>query len=210
MCMLNSAFCILDNVWTFTLSNIELIPTSIGVWIAYQALTTWKKEYVGKQDIDLARDVLESFSEMQLLISAVRNPMYRIDETALENWHKQITQNMSDTPPNFFLNALWPVYLIAQNQNEIMKWDKICLRARIRFEASFFQLNKDIHLILKNICDTAWDRARNIEYDRKKNDKTLFQVETEDDISITIDNIVREVEKNLMPLLPKKHGWKKL
>ena len=60
-----------------TLENISVIVAAISV---IYGIGAWRREYVGKHQIDLAEEVLELFYEAKDLISMIRNPGSTGDE----------------------------------------------------------------------------------------------------------------------------------
>ena len=52
----------------------------IGLYIAYNALQTWKKEFIGKKKIDLACDIVEQACNMQDIINYARSRLSLLSE----------------------------------------------------------------------------------------------------------------------------------
>lgn len=156
MCILNSVLCILGNIWAFVLLNPELIPTTIGVWIAYQALTTWKKEHIGKKKLDLAAEVIASFKLMEELIRKIRSDVIR-------SWEQELiaTEFNIDSQHERLILYFAPHARIHQNEKEIATWYELRYKSSVYWpgiEHKFFELNQIINRI-SNVSKSTFNFA---------------------------------------------------
>lgn len=52
-----------------------IVATFGGVWLAWRGLETWRKEVIGKRDIEIAEATLVSFYKAEENLKALRSPM---------------------------------------------------------------------------------------------------------------------------------------
>jgi len=63
-----------------TANIIESISIIIAAWAVFLGVTAWRREYIGKKNLELAEEVLALFYEARDAISDIRNPFGRTGE----------------------------------------------------------------------------------------------------------------------------------
>ncbi|MFR1674339.1 MAG: hypothetical protein ACLSWJ_05365 [Alphaproteobacteria bacterium] len=215
-----SIFCtrainVLDN--TSFLDWGQLFLSFLTFLIAWIALSTWKKELLGKKQINLAMDIVEKVCNIEDCLSAIRNPLTTATESdEIEtNIKKEFNQ---DEQPQVHKNKLYylaPAYRITKNWNKIQDFLALRNQARLYWEDDIVELFDRIsHLIanvrnasmmLYNYNDLKPDLIKEFEY------KIWDHYSKEDAIKKEMHNIVEEFIMNLEPLyMQQKSSWKKL
>lgn len=60
---------------------INSISLFIGIWVAIYGIESWRREYKGKKEIDLAEETLSLFYEAKDVIAYIRHPFSNAHET---------------------------------------------------------------------------------------------------------------------------------
>lgn len=185
--------------------------------IACVALSTWKKELLGKKRINLAMDIVEKVCTIEDCLSAIRSPLttaYECDEIE-ENIKKEFNQREQ---PKVFKDKLYylaPAYRITKNWNKIQDFLALKNQARLYWENDIVKLFDRIsHLIadirnasmmLYNYNDLKPNSIKEFEY------KIWDHYNEKDAIKEEMHDIVKEFIMNLEPLyIQQKSTWKKI
>jgi hypothetical protein len=59
---------------------VQALSVIAACWAIIAGINAWKREYIGKRQIDLAEQTLAKFFEVKDAIRFIRNPLVRIDE----------------------------------------------------------------------------------------------------------------------------------
>ena len=110
---------------------LTLIIAGAGVWVAWNALKTWKKEFIGKKKIDLACDIVEQACNMKDLINQIRRPEYLPSE--LEEIRKELKErNIEIKEDKIFY--LIPKYRMRKHREEIEKFLRLGNKAQLYWD----------------------------------------------------------------------------
>lgn len=206
-------------IWSILTDNnmkvIELGLTACGCYIAYKALSTWREQVIEQPKIELAREVVESFYNMQNLIRRARSSFVRFNQTEIEEYFKQSNLN------HYQASCLYIVYQFEKNEDEILKFQKLKSKAKVFYsveiENSFNFIIQTINHIQTSCIELSKDAGKN-DWEKHLSNETIQKYEAviwnqgnDDSINIQIEKIIKEVEYNLKPIYETKAiKWKKL
>ena len=75
---------------------IELGLAAMGCYIAYRALSTWREQVIETPKINLAREIMESFYDMQDLMYLARSNMISFSPDMVREFYgKKIILNIN-------------------------------------------------------------------------------------------------------------------
>jgi hypothetical protein len=132
-----------------TISNVLTALTSIGtVVIAYSAIHTWRKEFIGKKKIELAAEImLTVYDILDAMIYARLNRYSPSEIKDVERWMKteklRDPQNTDIYPDRF--HFLIVNRRLEERQDKIDKLEKLSNQAYIYFGEDRFRLFQELH-----------------------------------------------------------------
>ena len=191
--------------------GLTLIIAGAGVWVAWSALKTWRKEFIGKKKIDLACDIVEQACNMKDLINQIRKPEYLHSE--LEEIRKDLKgRNIEIKEDKIFF--LIPKHRMRKNREEIENFLRLRNKAQLYWNKEILELFMKLSTIFRDIMDTSESLyskvmpqdivyvAKRISFDNGKDN---------DEIYVKVQKIVDEFKLNLEPLYKDRlTTWKKL
>ena len=191
---------------------ITLIIAGAGVWVAWSALKTWKKEFIGKKKIDLACDIVEQVCNMQDLIYYIRLKFCypREAKEAME-----ILKKDNDTIKEENIYRLIASYRVYEKKDEINKFLQLRNKAQLYWNKNILDLFQELKTVIFFIRDSSYSyyskdvlSKEEIEY----YNKIIFYLgDKNDEIAIKVQKIVDEFKLNLEPLYKDRlTKWKKL
>lgn len=197
---------------------LELLVSVFMLVIAYKALSTWRKELIGKKEINLAMEIVEKICNLEDCLSKIRYYGWR--ESELEAIEKDIN-NEFYRGKQFSIDKnklcyLVPYYKIKTYDEEIQKFMSLKNKARIYWREDVISLFEKYNTLICQIKNAS----KNLYLDsfKDKEEKKLHSIiwedyteDEEDTIKKEMHDIVKEFKDNLEPLYCKqKRKWKKL
>ena len=194
---------------------IELMLLLAGCIIAGMGLKTWRQQVIEQPKIELARDIVESFYNIQNLIKRARASFVRFNQTEIEEYFKQ--NNLT----HYQASCLYIIYQFEKNVNEILNFQKLRNKAKVFYspeiEDAFNFIIQTINQIQTFCIELSKDAGKN-DWEKHLSNKTIQKYEgiiweqgKKDSINIQVEEIIKEVECNLKPLYETKAiKWKKL
>lgn len=182
----------------------------LAVYVAYMALQTWRKEFIGKKKIDLACDIVEQVCNVQDIIRDLRNPLCYEEN--------KIKEDLNDKKKEVKDNKIY--YLAASYRFYNNNIDEINNFLKLRNKAQLYW-NKDILLLfveIKEIINSIVNASELLYYTDNLNFKSRLEFEkkiwwcsTDDKIEKKVQQIVDEFKLNLKDFYEYKlTKWKKL
>ncbi len=188
------------------------VITSVSVMIAalsfVSGVSAWKREFIGKRQIELAESVLAMFYEVEDVIREIRNPFFNNDEGK--------SRKRSDNERKEESELLDRAYVVFERYQKREKLFAELRSMKYRFRAAFgTQTDKpfeELDKVLKDIFISAhmlstyyWQRQGKLEMSKSEFQKHLDEMhkheavlwltdEDEDKISPRIRNVVQQVE----------------
>jgi len=156
----------MSNDWFFTLSEFSrqnlfevanLIIIGLGVWIAYQGLTTWKKQIRGQDEYKLAVEIMESSYDLEERLRYARGRLYSytIEEAQDKNQQRDIHYQKHVEKINFMLEA--------NNKLRVLKLraDALWGRANTTELTEILDLIKQFVIDFEIFYEAGWDDLSN-------------------------------------------------
>ncbi len=191
--------------------GLTLIIAGAGVWVAWSALKTWRKEFIGKKKIDLACDIVEQACNMQDIINYARSRLSLLSE---QNELREELKKDNVEIKEKKLFYLIPKYRLRKNREKIEKFLHLGNKAQLYWNKDILNLFGSLHRIIQDILNTSEDLysmlmpkdailiAEKIAFD---------SYEKNDEIKNKVQKIVDEFKLNLEPLYKDRlTKWKKL
>lgn len=219
-------FCICDKIinlfifiWDILTDNdmkgIELGLTTWGCYIAYRALSTWRDQIIETPKINLAREMIESFYDMQDLMYLARSNMISFSPDMVREFYgkKDYTE--------YQCGLAYRLMILDKSDDKLQKFQELRNKAKIFYskeiENCFFEVNKIINLFrqaCKEMINSRLDEDIDIgnrESLLKEYSEILYNTGKNDVINMKLNKIIAEVEYNLRPIYETKMiKWKKL
>lgn len=208
-------------IWNILTDNdmkvIELGLTAWGCYIAYKALSTWRQQVIEQPKIELAREIVEQFYNMQDLIKRARDPLLTID---IENIKKHC--QLPDDVDSYRCLYLTPYCQIQIDFEIVIKFQNLKNKTKIFFNNNLQQCFNDMIDIVYQIRNNSRilyslsnkNCLMTMAKDVKEKLNEIKEQNTEykdDEINQKISQILNEVEYNLKPIYETKAiKWKKL
>ncbi len=190
----------------FDLDTIKSISIIITIWVAVYGIDAWRREHVGKRQIELAEDTLALFYEAVDVIKHIRHPMSYANET------DEITQLTNESNEKYEARKSASVVFVRYQKNQEL-FNRLHA-SRYRFMA---QLGKekakpfdDIRAVTGKIIGSArmlsklWARNHfrtDERWESHQKDIDKFEaifwegISDEDPINEQLDQIIIEIEK---------------
>ena len=185
---------------------IKQISILIGIWVAIYGIDAWRREHIGKRQLELAEDTLALFYEAVDAIKYIRHPLSYSHET------EEVERGDHEADDKFQARKRASVVFHRYNQYQEL-FNKI-YASRYRFmaqigkaeSAPFDELREIVNEIISSarVLSRLWARAnfRTDEQWKKHEEKTdkheaVFWEGLEDDdpINPKIKNVILKIEK---------------
>jgi len=184
----------------------------LAVYVAYMALQTWRKEFIGKKKIDLACDIVEQVCNMQDIIRDLRNP------ACFPNENNKIKEDLNNRKVDINdrkIHYLAARYRFYDNRDEINNFLKLRNKAQLYWDKDILTLFVEIKKVILSII-TASDMlyyTDNLDFESKKKyeKKIWWDFDSNEEIEKRVQKIVDEFKLNLKDFYEYKlTKWKKL
>jgi hypothetical protein len=201
-----------------TIADIITALATLGMMaVAWLALHTWRKEFIGQKKIELAAEIMEAVLEFQdVLINARIDifPPQEIDE--IKKWLEEVNYKKQNIPNSI----AWPIYIdriycltpfhrLNKNADTIDKFATMFNKSLIYWDENLFRLLQELHSFLGKIryaSEMLYENPGNTELQQ-----IAFTHTTNDLVSKRIFEIGDEIKLNLEPLYKdQRMSWKKL
>jgi hypothetical protein len=198
------------------ISNIITALSAIAmVVIAVIALNTWRKEFIGKRKIELAREIMTMILNIQDLLIAARQPLHTLSETeaVLEWMNREKTKNPERV--NIYpdkIHFLIPNHRLNQRNDLIDKFSESFNEAYIYWGEDIFKLFQELHLCIYEVRDAS-NKLYYSNTTEKFQDllKIVSGASKDNEMTKKIESIVEEIKLNLEPIYKgQQPKWKKL
>ncbi len=200
--------CTVERIITNEINVVDIIQCFISaatLWIAFKALSTWKKELIGKSKINLAMEIVEKVYSVEDLISSIRSPITTATEYDLiiKDIQKEYDR---DKQPTIYRDKL---YYLAPAYRIVKAWDKIQDFMSLKNKASLYW-DRDIMLLFERILHLIGKVriASKMLYNDTLKQDLIIELEgkiwenytTDDEIKKEMRSIVEEFVINLEPI----------
>jgi hypothetical protein len=183
--------------------------------VAWFALYTWRKEFIGKKKIELAAEIMEVVCDIQDLLIGARLGRYSSTELKeTENWMQseklRDPQNTDIYPDRF--HFLIAARRLEAGQDKIDKLKNLANKVYLYWDKELFRLFYELHKYTVDVRNAA----RKLYYnDDPENQQVLhgiiYSTGTDDQMARNVNYIVEECKLNLEPLYKDQQMvWKKL
>lgn len=184
----------------------ELGLAFLGLFIAAKGLSTWREQLIERPKIELAKEVMESFYNMRDLIERARCIMISFSPEEVKKYYS--IKNLSNQQCGY----LYRKFILDTNFEVIDKFQKLRNKAITLYSNGVDECFIGIISILNEIRNAAQELSDDNSLEDKTYSKSLRKIlcqHENDDISIKLSNIIKEVETNLKPIYaPKTIIWK--
>lgn len=195
----------LTNILTNIIESISVIVAAVSVIVGVNA---WRREYVGKRNLELAEEVLALFYEARDVISYIRNPFSYVGEGSTRK--SDPSESLEDK--QFFDRA----YIVFERYNKRQELFNKIYSMRYRYSARFGQEAaepfEELDKIMKEILDAAtmlpdyWARqGREVwsseqEFKEHLNamqklERIFWEIRSDDPIKRRVDKVISLIEK---------------
>ncbi len=207
------------NNWTEILNAITSLLTALAtlgmLTVAWLALRTWRREFVGTKKIELARQIMECVYGVQDAVIYARLNMSDAKEIKeVEEWlnsEKDRDPEHTMIYPDRF-RFMIPHHRLEKQQNRIDEFKSLANKATLYWDKEIFRLFYEIGQCILQIRTAAKDLYYN---DTHKNPNDLIRIifftGADDQISQHVNDIVEEFRINLEPIYKdQRTSWKQL
>ena len=187
-------------------SILQIFIGCLTLYFAYSALSTWKKEFLGKKEIELAEEVVIRMGILKDILEQVRNGFTFKGET------DEVEQELSQQTENgkiqqIHKNRLFylvPVLRLQKNNKEIQSFLELKYKAEVYWSDSYSNLFDEIKSIVISIHSAAkilyGDRAGS----KKEEYENTIWLMPDDQISKKVNSIYEQFKSNWAHLCGKK------
>jgi hypothetical protein len=194
---------------------LQQISVLIGIWVAIYGIDAWRREHIGKRQLELAEDILALFYEAADAIRHMRHPV------SFEHEIEAVKRGERENESQF--EARKNASVVFHRYNEYQEMFNKIHASRYRFMA---QIGKDesepfneLRKIVNEITHSArmlsrlWPRDHfktNDQWERHQNKinkhEAIFWegIEEDDPINPKIDKVIENIEKNCQSAIPGK------
>jgi hypothetical protein len=141
--------------WDFMKEFISWTFQICGLGVAYNALTKWKKEALGKKKIDLAEKVLVGFQDVQSIIEVARH--YQ-SETPLSEFEEILDGLLKDKTEDIFsgeIAYLLASHRIAKKADTLQSWYLLKNNSKVYWGEEIANLFDTLNKITTEISDSS-------------------------------------------------------
>lgn len=204
-------FCIWDKLAnSITIDGItkafELGLAFWGCFIAAKGLSTWREQIIEQPRIELAREIMEQFYNIRDLIERARCIMISFSPEEVKKYYSM--KNLSNQQCGY----LYRKFILDTNFEIIDKFQKLRNKAITLYSNDIDECFMGIIFIVNKIRNAAKELSDDDVLEDKSYSKSLRKIlcqHENDDMSIKLNNIIKEVETNLKPIYaPKTITWK--
>lgn len=194
---------------------VTATATVFMAWVAWVALSTWRKELIGKNKIELARQIMTSAYNIQDAIMYARTNRFNGEEIKevedkLNSEKVRYPEQISIHPDRF--QFMIPHNRLAENQEKIDEFTHLMNKACLYWDKEIFSLFCLLRVCITEIREAAKDLYYNNAL-KKSSDlmSIIYSSGSDDAITKRVNDIVEEFRINLEPIYKDhKTPWKKL
>ena len=192
---------------------LELIIKIAGCIIAGMGLSTWRTQLLETSKINLAREMMESFYDIQDLMYLARSNMISFSPDMVREFYgkKDYTE--------YQCGLAYRLMILDKSDDKLQKFQELRNKAKIFYskeiENCFFEVNKIINLF-RQACKEMIESTLESDAENKKKlkeeySKRIYDMGEDDPTNLKLKEIIAEVEYNLRPVYETKMiKWKKL
>ena len=192
-------------------SVLTYLASFLAIYVAYKALETWKKEFIGKKKIDLACDIIEQVCNIQDIIRHARNPVLSIGES--NEIIKDLTINNEEIKENK-LCCFAVKYRLNNKKEEIYNFFKLRNKAQLYWDDDILDLFNKLNKIITSIIAAAEYLYEYVDLDpemKKACESKIWSDLDNNKIDLAVQKIVDEFKLNLRESYKERiTKWKKL
>lgn len=118
---------------------IESFSIIIAAWTVIISLTAWRREYIGKRNLELAEDILSLFYETRDVIGSIRSPLGFVGEGST----RKASPNESHEDKEVYDRGLFNALKRSPNLNRAAAYCRVSTDDQER-ESTLLQPNKAI------------------------------------------------------------------
>ena len=203
------------------LEILKLISIIVAIWVAIYGIDAWRREHVGKRQLELAEDTLALFYEASDAIKHMRHPISHSPET------EEIERGETESDANYQARKNASVVFYRYNQYQKL-FNKIH-ESRYRFMAQIGKTEAvpfdDLRYIINEIAISARMLARLWARDYFRTDEQWEKhqaqidkheavfwdgLEENDPINPRVDKVIEDIEKTCQSIISGKgtlHGF---
>lgn len=204
-----------------TTGSIADIFTALGTlamaFMAGSAIRAWRKEYLGKKQIELASEIMIIVMDFQDIIISARNHVTSpMELSEIRNWLCEVNTRKQNIPNSMLwpiyedrLACLLPIHRLNKSSETIEKFSEILNKCLIYFGEDIYKLLVEMYSFLGKIrqaSEILYENPNNLEFEA-----IAFANDINDPISKRIFDIGEEIKQNLEPIYKDQQiKWKKL
>jgi len=191
------------------IKNISII---FGISIAAYNLNSWRREHIGKRQMELAEDVLALFYEAKDAVSHIRNILAHSSET------DEIERGVNESEAKWNARKQASVVFVRYNSHSELFGKINAMRYRFMAQVGkkdaepFNDLNKIINDILRAARSLArlWardtsrlskDRQQKHEESIEKYEEIFWDGSDDDEINTRVDAVIENIESICRPII---------
>ncbi len=204
-----------------TTGSIADIFTALGTlamaFMAGSAIRAWRKEYLGKKQIELASEIMIIVMDFQDIIISARNHVTSpMELSEIRNWLCEVNTRKQNIPNSMLwpiyedrLACLLPIHRLNKSSETIEKFSEILNKCLIYFGEDIYKLLVEMYSFLGKIrqaSEMLYENPNNLEFEA-----IAFANDINNPISKRIFDIGEEIKQNLEPIYKDQQiKWKKL
>ena len=187
-------------------SILQIVIGCLTLYFAYSALSTWKKEFLGKKEIELAEEVVIRMGILKDILEQVRNGFTFKGET------DEVEQELSQQTENGKIQQihkdrlfyLVPVLKKKKNNKEIQSFLELKYKAEVYWSDSYSNLFDEIKSIVISIHSAAKNLYGDHAGSKKEEYENTIWIMPDDQISKKVNSIYEQFKSNWAHLCGKK------
>lgn len=182
----------------FGVSILQILISCATLYFAYSALSTWKKEFLGKKEIELAEDVVIKMGVLKDILEQVRNGFSFKGET--EEIEQELSQQTEKGKTQEIhkerLFYLVPILRLQKSNQDIQNFMELEYKAEVYWSDSYANLFDEVKSIIINIRSASKNLYGDHAGSKKEEYENMIWIKPDDPISKKIDDIYNEFKLN--------------
>jgi hypothetical protein len=185
-------------------SIATIAATCVGIYVAVSGLNAWKRETIGRRDLDLCQKVIELFYEAERRVRQLRSPFSQPASESKDR-PRQSAEGQQETE---FRDSAWVP--IARLGSQGPFWDEFFsykFRMRALFGNGSTEAFEQVDEVLRHFRAAAITRyqcVRGSSYDVDREtlrgfDRTIWEVARDDDLGSKMSDAVAKMEVICIP-----------
>ena len=186
---------------------VEVISIVSASWAIVSGIGAWKREFVGKRNIELAEEALASFLSIKDAITYIRNPF----STSDEGTSRKRSENENDQESEILNRGFIVVERYSKREIVFQEFNKLKYKFMSRFGTEHEKLFVDVFKITNKIFSSArmlsthyWNRQGRVNMTESERQKHLdemhkhedifWQTSDSDEISLDLNKVQKQLE----------------